>query len=1669
MEASLTCAVCLSVFENPTTLPVCSHNFCKKCILECVTKSFSSGLGYSSSNNIWRNSQLECPLCRKSNFIAEGAVNLPGNTTLAEVVKLFKSQYGSGAAGATEDEKGEECAAAAAAGARGPGGGGGGGRAVCDRHPPRTLQLFCKICKQVACGQCVSEDHCGVFHAVNLVDMIYQEEKLDYFNNLRELRQLNDKLKIEIADTPSDNEHVLEYEKDVVEIKFDEILEKVELKRKQLLDEIEKQKEWKKTERKARLEGKRTQKDTVEKYLKECEGLVNECNPVNFLKVACDLNERIKSNLAIIIPTLKKHGELDCLQPSQFLIKPVLDSISALQLTKDTAKPISILDTGNTASKLCSDSYRFKTTLKMWKQPKDFTEAKFSEVRYKHYQSYRKDWNCFVTEKCPGNENGVEPSVSSGISTDLFKTPDGVQQPHIKLFSFGQSIKKVKKKFRGNGSSNLELRLPLDSGATTSTPSVSNSETSLSNSLKKLPNVGEKKQNLVPVPSLSVESETISSAASIVRSLGTTTATVSLPVTMSSCTTVTGFDKTGEHQQKSFSISSSGFMVSKCSGSMPTQKAFNNSNFSTALVNPTSTSGGSLSSVSSSAFTFGKVACSTLVTKTENQQPLPASTSFMIDKLNACSPTRNSTKTGNQQPLPASASFMIDKLNACPPTSNLTSNMTSTCDSSGKDVNHHNGQAKCIKSATANDKVLPDSIGTASTFPFGNVTEESSQESSPKASFKFGTLGPLCGQTKMASFSFFNPGTEKSVFSFNRTPNTKSATTSSESLRNRESLTSTTGSVVARDVSDLFTFAQVSSNDVPNENRFLSTVSRSTTASPVFKLEDPGIVTLASSLFVSPSSVSSSSSISCPWNVLPTRSSIKPLNLFTSSAETSPVFSRINSTGSNSVVFTAGFSQELSSAVSQQQSTVTPANVTKAKKTSNSEMSINAEPVFLRNRKSLTCTTGSVVARDIADPFAFAQLSSSDIPNLNENRFLSTVGRSTTASPVFKLEDPGIVMPASSLFVSPSSVSSSSLFLRPFARNFLPTQSSVKPLNLFTSSAETSPVFSRMNSTGSNSVAFTTDFSQELSSAVSQQQSTVTPAHVTKVKNSSNSEMSITAEPSKPNGTHSPGSNEDLPPAVSQQQSTDKTPTNIGVETCILKETSPLEMLLTTEPFVFHRTESASSNCVDFAAGFSKDLSAAAGQQQTSVAPIDVAVETCKTKEAATFEMSVSTRPPVIEIESVALLQPSDLTPALKNPLERFDDNTDKGGKELLAFNDQSSDVQESQFSESQGHSKVHQSSVATSDLCPVEHEDNPSDKEDPFLSPERRTNIEAPNLSSHGGDSVFVPQTIASTSCSFVEANDGSTKDIQKSATDHSLFSVPSAVFCPVFTFGADNDFQFKLGVSDQTNAAEREENNGDCKAVHKPVFPFPPPVNHPPAAIDGEDILFSNRAKLYCFDKTSLQWKERAFGEIRVLEHKTTKLLRLVMWNTANKCCANHWITTDLELKNAKASNHSWTWCALDYTEKKPIFLDLAIHFKLKEMAQVFKEVVEKVQSRTAMSRLAETNLCSLAENEKYDQDGDGSPASVIGASDLEQKGKSLQGVEEQEEEEKGGEDVVMLSEITPTPEQRALASKLCLPPTFFCYKNKPGYHSSDDEEENFETAVKKLDGQLYPNHTE
>lgn len=65
-------------------------------------------------------------------------------------------------------------------------------------------------------------------------------------------------------------------------------------------------------------------------------------------------------------------------------------------------------------------------------------------------------------------------------------------------------------------------------------------------------------------------------------------------------------------------------------------------------------------------------------------------------------------------------------------------------------------------------------------------------------------------------------------------------------------------------------------------------------------------------------------------------------------------------------------------------------------------------------------------------------------------------------------------------------------------------------------------------------------------------------------------------------------------------------------------------------------------------------------------------------------------------------------------------------------------------------------------------------------------------------------------------------------------------------------------------------------------------------------EEQLFKMRAKLFKFDKSNNEWKERGTGDVRLLKHKDNQKTRLVMRRDKTlKVCANHYSMLSLALR--------------------------------------------------------------------------------------------------------------------------------------------------------------------------
>jgi len=155
-----------------------------------------------------------------------------------------------------------------------------------------------------------------------------------------------------------------------------------------------------------------------------------------------------------------------------------------------------------------------------------------------------------------------------------------------------------------------------------------------------------------------------------------------------------------------------------------------------------------------------------------------------------------------------------------------------------------------------------------------------------------------------------------------------------------------------------------------------------------------------------------------------------------------------------------------------------------------------------------------------------------------------------------------------------------------------------------------------------------------------------------------------------------------------------------------------------------------------------------------------------------------------------------------------------------------------------------------------------------------------------------------------------------------------------------------------------------------------------------EDEDVIFKMRAKLFRFEVATTEWKERGTGDVRLLQHKTTKRVRLVMRRDKTlKLCANHAISADMKLQPNVGSDRSWVWKVVaDYAEETPSAETLAIRFANSDNANLFKTKFEEAQtinaglssSAPAEGTTEETNVDEMARGETAAEEAEPKPES-------------------------------------------------------------------------------------------
>ncbi|KAJ3071523.1 Ran GTPase-binding protein yrb1 [Podochytrium sp. JEL0797] len=145
---------------------------------------------------------------------------------------------------------------------------------------------------------------------------------------------------------------------------------------------------------------------------------------------------------------------------------------------------------------------------------------------------------------------------------------------------------------------------------------------------------------------------------------------------------------------------------------------------------------------------------------------------------------------------------------------------------------------------------------------------------------------------------------------------------------------------------------------------------------------------------------------------------------------------------------------------------------------------------------------------------------------------------------------------------------------------------------------------------------------------------------------------------------------------------------------------------------------------------------------------------------------------------------------------------------------------------------------------------------------------------------------------------------------------------------------------VVEQTPAEGEEEVEASPDVHFEPVVKLEQ-LDEVKTFEEDEDVLFKMRAKLFRFDKPNNEWKERGTGDVKLLQHKESKKIRVLMRRDKTlKICANHFITQEMKLSPNVGSDRSWVYSvAADFAEGEAMPELLAIRFGNSENADKFK----------------------------------------------------------------------------------------------------------------------------------
>ncbi|XP_034665581.1 E3 SUMO-protein ligase RanBP2 [Drosophila subobscura] len=216
------------------------------------------------------------------------------------------------------------------------------------------------------------------------------------------------------------------------------------------------------------------------------------------------------------------------------------------------------------------------------------------------------------------------------------------------------------------------------------------------------------------------------------------------------------------------------------------------------------------------------------------------------------------------------------------------------------------------------------------------------------------------------------------------------------------------------------------------------------------------------------------------------------------------------------------------------------------------------------------------------------------------------------------------------------------------------------------------------------------------------------------------------------------------------------------------------------------------------------------------------------------------------------------------------------------------------------------------------------------------------PTVAGEGKDGEATKSVFGSASFSFVPKTSAAAPVSLESGTFS--FTMPKpAQQQPKSPGGSGND-------NGENNDSDPEEEN---QTHFAPVIPLPDKVDVKTGEED-EEVLYVQRAKLY---RLTDEWRERGVGNVKILRHKQTGKLRVLMRREPIfKVCLNHALTASVAYK--PKDERSWLFVVHDYSEGESVNERFTLRFKNKDIADNFLKVVKSALDGTAPAIVEEPN---------------------------------------------------------------------------------------------------------------